>query len=314
MSVRVYFGGVGGTQPKGGRGLPCIFVKTENHIISLDFGEGCQEAYFNFRLKVNAPLVILFSHLHGDHILGIKPFLQTLSLLDRRKKITIIGPYLTDQVIFGRQTIDTTFPVEIIEIYKREGTINLEELKIDYVTAPHVPLSYSYIIKLKDKINLDPNKLQADNIPPTLRKQLQKEGYIIYNKKIFFLEKYIKTKTKGIKIAYSGDTLPNYRFAAKSLHADLLIHEATLTHGDFLTTATIPHASALQAAQIAKQAKAKLLALVHISSRYNNDIQLLKEAQKIFPKTILPKKGDVIEILSSLPRLFNFYNFIFVDK
>lgn len=294
--------------PRGGRGRPCVFLKAGNQIVSLDFGEGCQEAYFGFGLGVNVPLVVLVSHLHGDHILGIRPFLETLTMLSRRRRVTIVGPRLTEWAVFGGQTVNTTFPVEIVEVYGREGRLSLGEMIVDYVVAPHALLSYSYIIRLRDKINLDPTMLEADGIPPPLRRRLLEEGYVAYNGRTVFLEKYVRARARGVKIAYSGDTMPNYRLASKSLHADLLIHEATLTHADLLESGKT-HSSALQAAQIARYAKAKLLALVHRSSRYDDDTPLLREAQKVFPRTILPRRGDIIEISASSPRIFYFHSF-----
>jgi len=306
--VKVFFGGVGGTYPREDKGMPCIFVKMDNRIFSLDFGEGCQKAYLKYKLGVNVPLTILFSHLHGDHVLGIKPFLQTLSLLNRTRKVTIIGPFQTEHYVLNNLLHEISFPIEIVEIYKPEGIIDFGDAKINYIKAPHGITSYSYILRLPDKINLDPIVLQRDNIPPFMRKTLLKEGYIKLNKKTLFLEKYIKTRTKGIKIAYSGDTLPNYRFASKAKHSDLLIHEATLTHKDLLANPTIPHSSAKQAAHIARHAKTKLLALVHVSNRYENVKPLLHEARKIFPRTIIPSKDTILDIST------NEYNTILVMR
>jgi ribonuclease Z len=54
------------------------------------------------------------------------------------------------------------------------------------------------------------------------------------------------------------------------------------------------HSTASQAAEVAKQAKVKLLILTHISNRYKDDQILLEQAQKIFPNTIVAE--DFAEI------------------
>ena len=51
------------------------------------------------------------------------------------------------------------------------------------------------------------------------------------------------------------------------------------------------HMTCIQAAQIAKDAAVKKMALIHYSPRYTDyDLkQLLKDAQEVFPKTVLSK-------------------------
>jgi ribonuclease Z len=56
------------------------------------------------------------------------------------------------------------------------------------------------------------------------------------------------------------------------------------------------HSSAGQAAQIAKTAKVKRLVLGHFSARYPDEAILLKEAQAIFPETILADEKMTIKI------------------
>lgn len=55
------------------------------------------------------------------------------------------------------------------------------------------------------------------------------------------------------------------------------------------------HSTALQAAEIARDAGVSLLALTHISPRYFG-ADLLREAREVFPATILPRDFDVIEV------------------
>ncbi|MBQ1983355.1 MAG: ribonuclease Z, partial [Spirochaetaceae bacterium] len=58
------------------------------------------------------------------------------------------------------------------------------------------------------------------------------------------------------------------------------------------------HMSSTQAAQIAKDANVKKMALIHYSPRYNDyELKdLLTEAQSIFPETVLSKDRMTFEI------------------
>jgi ribonuclease Z len=56
------------------------------------------------------------------------------------------------------------------------------------------------------------------------------------------------------------------------------------------------HATALEAATIAKAANVKRLLIGHYSARYSSLDPLLNEARNIFPHTIAAEEGMVIDI------------------
>ena len=60
--------------------------------------------------------------------------------------------------------------------------------------------------------------------------------------------------------------------------ADLLYHEATFLHERAARAQETYHSTALQAAQIAKEADVKQLLIGHFSARYNDAAPLLDEA------------------------------------
>ena len=76
--------------------------------------------------------------------------------------------------------------------------------------------------------------------------------------------------------------------------ADLLIHEATFAHGEAEMAFKRQHSTSTMAAQTAAEAGVGQLAITHLSPRYvpGNPVSpddLLKEAQAIFPNTVLAK-------------------------
>jgi ribonuclease Z len=56
------------------------------------------------------------------------------------------------------------------------------------------------------------------------------------------------------------------------------------------------HSTAREAAQLAKVAKVKRLAVVHISAVTRDDSVLLKEARKIFKQTLVPKDFQTLSL------------------
>ena len=75
---------------------------------------------------------------------------------------------------------------------------------------------------------------------------------------------------------------------------DLLIHESTFAHAEAEMAFQKQHSTSTMAAQTAAEAGVGQLAITHLSPRYapGNPVSpddLLKEAQAIFPNTVLAK-------------------------
>jgi ribonuclease Z len=84
----------------------------------------------------------------------------------------------------------------------------------------------------------------------------------------------IESLGSGQVVAYSCDTEPCDEVIRLAQDVDVLIHEAT--------GATLGHTSAAQAGEIAQQAGAKKLYLIHYDPRSEDPELLLKEARHTF--------------------------------
>ena len=93
----------------------------------------------------------------------------------------------------------------------------------------------------------------------------------------------------------TGDTAPSPATVAAAADAELLIHDASFAEEDAQRAAETGHSTVGQAAAVAREAHVKMLALVHISSRYHVG-KVLEEAQEVYEPTVAPKDFDVIEI------------------
>jgi len=110
-------------------------------------------------------------------------------------------------------------------------------------------------------------------------------------------KEFVGPPQKGRIVTILGDT----RFCEASIelakNADLLVHEATFGGEDGKLAFEYFHSTSMQAAEVAKAAKAEKLILTHISSRYQGPMcdNLLAEAKKIFPN------ADIAEDFKSVP-------------
>ena len=75
-----------------------------------------------------------------------------------------------------------------------------------------------------------------------------------------------------------------------------MFHEATFLHKDAARAKETFHTTALQAAELARNAEVKRLVIGHFSARYEEENLLLQESQSVFPNTLLAKENLRITI------------------
>jgi ribonuclease Z len=75
----------------------------------------------------------------------------------------------------------------------------------------------------------------------------------------------------------------------------VLVHEATFAEEDLERARQTSHSTARQAAELARDAEVRLLALTHVSSRYAGG-ELREEARAVFAATETPRDFDTIEV------------------
>ncbi len=125
--------------------------------------------------------------------------------------------------------------------------------------------------------------------------KLEKDGVLKIKGKTIRLES-VTTLEKGKKIVYATDTRPSNNTVKAALGADVLIHEAAYSNSEKSLAVQRKHATAQEAALVAKKARVKLLVLTHISARHRSPEILEKEAKKIFRNTKIAYDGLRIKI------------------
>ncbi|HET9120994.1 MAG TPA: ribonuclease Z, partial [Solirubrobacterales bacterium] len=100
---------------------------------------------------------------------------------------------------------------------------------------------------------------------------------------------------QGRKVVITGDTAPCEMTRVAAHAAQLLVHDGTFAVEESARAAETGHSTARDAAQLAGDAEVDMLAIVHVSSRYNVS-RVLDEAREVFSNTVAPRDFDLIEV------------------
>jgi ribonuclease Z len=302
MSIQLVFLGTAGSVPTPARSLPAIIMKLQTEQIMFDCGEGVQRQMITAKVSFHKKMKIFITHMHGDHVLGLPGLLQTMTLMDRKKRLEIYGSEgirqfmecVRENLHFG-----LTFPVEISEIYDNGIVCEEKEYIIEATKSNHDITSFAYAFVEKPRPGkFYPEKAQALGIPEgKLWSQLQHGNNItLRSGQIITPQDVLGPQREGRKIVYTGDTRPFAHFSKFAADADLVIHDSTFDDVLIEKAKLDGHSTPSQAGKQARKAKAKKLILTHISARYPDSLLLLKQAQKEFKNTLVAEDFMKLEL------------------
>jgi ribonuclease Z len=291
-TLHVIFLGTGGSIPTPKRGLSAIAIRRKEELLLFDCGEGTQRQMIQAGVGFHRKTKIFVTHMHGDHILGLPGLLQTMSLLDREKKLEIYGPQGIKAFVEAiSQTVrfTLTFPVQVSEI---EANLVCKEREYEVYTTQsnHMTPGLAYALTEKPRPGrFHPEKAKSLGVPegPLWSKLQGGSSVRLSGGRIVKPEMVLGSPRPGRKIVYTGDTRPSEHLVRLAEKADLLIHEATFDDELLERAGEDGHSTPSQAAETAKEAGAKWLVLTHISARYKDASLLLEQARKVFSNTDL---------------------------
>jgi ribonuclease Z len=278
-------------------------LEIKNRMFLIDCGEGTQVQLRKNKIKFSRIGHIFISHLHGDHFFGLPGLISTFRLLGREKEIHIYGPKGIKEAITLLLKLGdswTNFPLLFHELVSKKQELIYEDDKVTVETLPldHRVYTNGFLFREKmaeRKLNIEAvaefkiDKAYFRNIKKGKDITLN-DGRVVPNAQLTF------DPPKPKSYAYCSDTAYDPRLVPLIQNVDLLYHEATFLDSEMHLSVKTKHATAKEAAAIAKAAKVGKLILGHYSTRYKAIEQFKKEAEKIFPKVDLADDGKVFEL------------------
>ncbi len=299
MDLDLVFLGTSGSAPTASRAPTALLVRRGGDRMLFDCAEGTQRQLMRSTIGLPDLEEIFISHFHADHYLGLPGLLKTFQLRQRETPLTVYGPpglndlFASLRRIFGK----VSYPLELVEVRPGEA-LERDDYRILVFPVDHGVAAVGYALDEYDRPGrFDNDTADALGVPfGPERGALQRgESITLADGRVLTPDLVVGEARPGRRVVIPGDTVPVDTVRVLAEGADVLVHEATFADEDRERAADTMHSTALQAAELARDAGVRLLALTHISPRYFGP-ELVREAREVFPATVAPRDFDVVEV------------------
>ena len=278
-------------------------VDLRDKLYMIDCGEGTQVQMRRMRVRFGRLAHIFISHLHGDHCFGLPGLISTLGMLGRTGELVVHGPKEVESYL--RPVMDLfcrgmEFEVRFNPVDTRSHSLVMEDRSLSVYSIPlkHRIPTCGYLFAEKPKeAHIIREMTDFYQVPVRCMKDIkQGQDYVTPEGEVVPNSRLTRPAAPPKRYAFCSDTAYNRSIIPIIEGADLLYHEATFAECDLARAKETFHSTARQAAEIARDAHVKRLVIGHYSARYEDLSELHREAEAVFPGTILGNEGTVIPV------------------
>ena len=278
-------------------------VDLRDKLYMIDCGEGTQVQMRRMRVRFGRLAHIFISHLHGDHCFGLPGLISTLGMLGRTGELVVHGPKEVETYL--RPVMDLfcrgmEFEVRFNPVDTRSHSLVMEDRSLSVYSIPlkHRIPTCGYLFAEKPKeAHIIREMTDFYQVPVRCMKDIkQGQDYVTPEGEVLPNSRLTRPAAPPKRYAFCSDTAYNRSIIPIIEGADLLYHEATFAECDLARAKETFHSTARQAAEIARDAHVKRLVIGHYSARYEDLSELHREAEAVFPGTILGNEGTVIPV------------------
>ena len=278
-------------------------VDLRDKLYMIDCGEGTQVQMRRMRVRFGRLAHIFISHLHGDHCFGLPGLISTLGMLGRTGELVVHGPKEVETYL--RPVMDLfcrgmEFEVRFNPVDTRSHSLVMEDRSLSVYSIPlkHRIPTCGYLFAEKPKeAHIIREMTDFYQVPVRCMKDIkQGQDYVTPEGEVVPNSRLTRPAAPPKRYAFCSDTAYNRSIIPIIEGADLLYHEATFAECDLARAKETFHSTARQAAEIARDAHVKRLVIGHYSARYEDLSELHREAEAVFPGTILGNEGTAIPV------------------
>ena len=293
MNIKIIPLGTASAIPSQDRHPSATALLRAGRVLLFDCGEGTQLRFMDAGLKITRIDAVFITHFHGDHFFGLPGLISSLSLLDRRTPLTVVGPLGIGAALAELPGLDLdwiSFPIVFVELndtLTRKVVFETSEFFVEARLIEHRMFTAGYRFEERPRPGrLDAERAKALGVTDPRRFGDLKAGRPVnVGERTITPEMVLGPEQPGRSFAYVSDTRPCEGGRVLARSADLLYHEATFMETHAERAVETGHSTAREAATVARDAGAKRLLIGHFSARHADPSGLLQEAREVFKNT-----------------------------
>lgn len=304
----IIFFGTSASAPSVHRGLSSQLILNGPHRFLIDCGEGTQRQILRSGIGFKRINTILLTHGHLDHILGLAGLVSTFARWESIEELEIWGGAWTLERVH-----DLIFGV-VLRGAKGPMNVKLKEIKPGLLvdkgnfTVSAFPVShrgpdcYGFLFEEKPRRPFLNHIADELGVPfgPQRRQLVEGNPITLGDGRTIQPEQVLDDEILGTRLAHIGDVGQTAPLHDIIQDLDALTIESTYLNIEADLARKFGHLTALQAAQLARDANVSNLILTHLSRRYR-ERDILAEARQIFPEAVVARDFDHYQIRRDQP-------------
>jgi ribonuclease Z len=277
--------GTGGMLPLPDRWLSSVLVRYGGHLVLFDCGEGTQISLRALGWGIKDIDLILISHMHGDHVLGLPGLLLSQGNSGRTETVEIVGPPGLIEVVHRLRVAAPYLPFEVRCRELRGGEAGqLDGLRVTCTEGLHHVPCLAYRLDLPRAPRFQPERARELGVPLADWKLLQRGERVGDVSPADVLG----PPRRGLAIGLVTDTRPTDSIAALVSDVDLLVCEGNFADDEDQPRAVERrHMTFREAAELALRAGAGQLLLTHFSPAVVDPWAHATEVSNVFANTTI---------------------------